>query len=133
MSTNTDFSAMSGQQLLDAHNSLAGLLGRPTKRAKFQSKPEGVRRCQELQAQVDQMTPAPTATPRKRASHDKVIRLEVTENPRREGSDAAAHFEKMRGGITVGEYLSKFPKPERAVAQRWLTNTVRDGFAKLLG
>lgn len=129
-----DFAAMTGAQLVDAYNSLAGLLNKPTRTSKFSDKEEGIARCREMQAQVEAMVPEPTAEPKKpRVSHSKVIRLLVSKNPRREGSDAHAHFEKMRGGITVGEYLAKFDKAQRSVARRWLSNTVNDGFAKLLG
>jgi hypothetical protein len=65
---------------------------------------------------------------------DRVIKLltEGEANPRREGSDGGAHFEKMRGGVTVAAYLAKFPKEKRRVARHWLRNTVNDGYAKLV-
>lgn len=56
-----------------------------------------------------------------------------TWNPRREGSQAAKHFECMKGGITVREYLSKFPEAEQRTARQWLWNTIQDGHVKTLG
>lgn len=59
---------------------------------------------------------------------DRVIKIVATENPRREGSQAHAHFEKMRGGITIREYLSRFSEADQKVARQWLWNTVQDGY-----
>lgn len=64
---------------------------------------------------------------------EAVIRVLKDENPRRPGTFAHAHFEKMKGGITVGAYLKKFKPEERRGARQWLTNTIRDGHAKVLG
>ena len=73
----------------------------------------------------------PNASKSRRA--DRVIRILVDANPRRAGSEAHRHFEAMRGGITVGEYLAKFENGDRKKAAQWLWNTVDDGFVKLLG
>jgi hypothetical protein len=62
-----------------------------------------------------------------------VIRLLKDVNPRRQGTHAHAHYEKMKGGITVDAYLKKFKPEERKNARQWLTNTIRDGHAKALG
>lgn len=67
---------------------------------------------------------------------DVVIRITVPEgvvNPYREGSDAAKHFDAMKGGITVREYLSKFSEDEQRTARQWLWNTTHRGYAKTLG
>lgn len=67
---------------------------------------------------------------------DVVIRITVPEgvtNPYREGSDAAKHFEAMKGGVTVREYLSKFTEDEQRTARQWLWNTTHRGYAKTLG
>lgn len=68
-----------------------------------------------------------------RISDESVIRLIPEENPRRAGTHAHAHYEKMKGGITVAAYLKKFKPEERRNARQWLTNTIRDGHAKVLG
>lgn len=54
-------------------------------------------------------------------------------NPRREETAAYDHFEKMRGGITVREYLSRFSEKDQRVARQWLWNTIKDGHVKTLG
>lgn len=64
---------------------------------------------------------------------DVVIRITVDENPRRTGSEAHKHFEAMKGGITIRDYLAKFPEEERRVARQWLYNTIKDGYAKTYG
>ncbi|RPH72760.1 MAG: hypothetical protein EHM78_02320 [Myxococcaceae bacterium] len=74
-----------------------------------------------------------TSATRTRTRDEQVIRLKADENPRREGTDAHAHYEKMRGGISIGKYLAKFPTAERRNARQWLTNTVRDGHISLVG
>lgn len=68
-----------------------------------------------------------------RLGDDGVIRLTTQDNPRRPGTDAHSHFEKMKGGVTVAAYLKKFKVDDRKVARQWLTNTIRDGHAKVLG
>lgn len=65
---------------------------------------------------------------------DRVIRLQSKQNPRRKGTDAHEHFERMKGGPTISEYLAKFKGDEaKKTARAWLQNTVRDGHAVLLG
>lgn len=131
----SDFASMSGSQLLEAYNSLAGLTGRKQRSSKFQSKAEGAAACAQLQREVDKKKPVdpdpPREGPKSKLRHSKVIRLLSDRNPRRPGTDAHRHYEAMAGGITVGEYLAKFE--DRGLAARWLWNTVRDGHAKLLG
>lgn len=69
---------------------------------------------------------------RTRLRDEQVIRLKG-DNPRREGTDAHKHFEKMKGGITVGAYLKKFPEADRRTARQWLSNTIKSGHATLAG
>ncbi len=57
----------------------------------------------------------------------------ATWNPRRAGTDAHRHFENMKGGATIREYLAKYPEGEHRQARQWLYNTVRDGYVKTLG
>lgn len=86
-------------------------------------------------------TPAKAAKPAKvgvkAQKEEAVIRImtEGGENPRREGSDAYRYFEAMKGGVSVAEYMSKFPsdKDERKKAKQWLWNTKRDGHVELVG
>ena len=92
---------------------------------------------QKVAAVVERVESAPNKPSLAGASRtknaDRVIRITVEANPRRRGTDAYDHFELMKGAPTVGEYLAKFKEDERNKARQWLTNTVRDGFAKLLG
>ncbi len=53
------------------------------------------------------------------------ILTEGKKNPRREGSDAHAHFEAMKKHSKVSDYLDSFK--DRKKASQWLWNTVRDG------
>jgi len=64
---------------------------------------------------------------------EEVIRIAVDHNPYRDGTDAHDHFEKMRGGITVREYLAKFPEKDQRVARQWLWNTKNKNFVKTIG
>lgn len=70
---------------------------------------------------------------------DVVIRIMAPEgangewNPYREGSNARDHLEKAKGGITVREYLAKFPADEQRVARQWLWNMIKAGHVKTLG
>jgi hypothetical protein len=70
---------------------------------------------------------------------DVIIRIMAPEgagpnwNPYRMGSKARDHLERMKGGITVRDYLAKFTEEEHKVARQWLWNTIRRGYAKTLG
>lgn len=79
---------------------------------------------------------APLETKRK-DKEQRVIRLFAvkgkTDNPRRPGTAAHLHYEHMRGGVTVAEYLATFPPEERKTALQWLSNTIRDKHAELVG
>lgn len=70
-----------------------------------------------------------SASPSKRS--DMRIKMLVSDNPRRPGSDAHKHFTRMAASTTVGQYLGKFKVEERRKASQWLSNTVKDGFAKV--
>lgn len=130
--TMPDFRSMTGPQLLLAYNQLV-----PDKprRAKFSDRTEGIARCEAAWAAKNPAPPTPPdPEPTKVSSKDsRVIRLLSDKCPRRPGTDAAIHWEKMIGGITVAEYLAKFPPEEQRRARQWLGNTVRDGHATLLG
>lgn len=63
-------------------------------------------------------------------SDERVIKLLVDAYPHREGTNKQAHFEKMRGGITVAKYLAKFTDDARGVARHWLYNIIKDGLAE---
>ena len=76
---------------------------------------------------------ASRSTARNRLRDEQVIRLKVTENPRRPGTDVFRHFEAMKGSVTVGTYLSKFKVGDRWTARQWLHNTIADGLATVLG
>lgn len=60
------------------------------------------------------------------------ITIVTQKNPRREGTDAHRHYEAMRGGPTVSEYLERFSPEDRRTAAQWLSNTVRDGHVKVV-
>jgi hypothetical protein len=73
-----------------------------------------------------------SSTPRHSKNSDKIIKIKVLRNPRREGSKAWEHFEVMnRSDVkTVSDYLSHFEN--RKNASQWLSNTVADGFVELV-
>ena len=73
-----------------------------------------------------------SSTPRQSKNSDKIIKIKVLRNPRREGSKAWDHFEVMnRSDVkTVSDYLSHFEN--RKNASQWLSNTVADGFVELV-
>lgn len=53
-------------------------------------------------------------------------------NPRKEGSAGYKHYEQMRGGVTVREYVGRFrSEKDKKTARQWLSNTIRDGYATL--
>jgi hypothetical protein len=151
-----DLSTMNGQQLLDLYNSLATAAGKPTRKAKFQSKEEAIERVKALAsaakpaeetvktvplekpkvaAKATEKPARASKAPIKDTKEAAVIRILSDGNPRREGSDAHKYFEAMMGGVTVEKYMASFPqdKDERKKAKQWLWNTKRDGHIELLG
>lgn len=135
----TNYDEMTGPQLVQEYNRMAAEKGMtPVK--KFTDLKTGIRRCKIL---ADGSIPAavkaveekkPTAEkPKASGRHARVIRTTYSGNPRRKGSDAFLHYEAMKGGLTVGQYLAKFAKEDQQRASQWLWNTIRDGYAELLG
>lgn len=51
----------------------------------------------------------------------------------RKESKAHAHYEKMRGGITVLNYLAKFTEQDQKNARQYLWNAIQDGHVKTVG
>ena len=119
-----NFDQMTGSQLVEEYNRMAAARGLPPVR-KFESKAVAVRRCQALASRPQVAAPSPSK------HRGRVIRLKVDQNPRRPGTHAHRHFEAMVGSPTVGEYLAKFT--DQRTAAQWLWNTIRDGYAELLG
>jgi len=62
-----------------------------------------------------------------------VIRIIADANPHKEGSLDHEAFEKMRGGVTVLEYLSRFTAPEQQKARQRLYNAESKGTVKVIG
>lgn len=128
-----DFAHMSGPQLLVAYNQLVV----SPRKAKFKDLKEGITRCERAYEEWLSRQPKasePTKATKPSADGDgRVIRLLSEENPRKPGTDAHAHWELMKGSPTVSQYLDKFDAGNRRRARQWLSNTVRDGHAKLLG
>jgi hypothetical protein len=106
-----------------------GCMTRPRK-ATFERQLREQRKAETIEALASAEKPQLSNASRHRRA-DKVIRILVSANPRRPGTDAHAFFEAMRGGPTVGEYLTKFKDQRKAAQGLW--NTCRDNFAKLLG
>lgn len=77
---------------------------------------------------------SPERKPRKSKNSNRIIKIKVLRNPRREGSKAWDHFNVMnRGDVkTVADYLSHFPEDKRKNANQWLSNTIADGFVELV-
>jgi hypothetical protein len=135
----TDLTTLSGAELLALYN-----LHSPTKRkAKFQTKDEAIARVKSVlpaakpakEPKADKPAKAAKAPKTTKASgkNAKVIRIKTAdgENPRRPGTDAFTHFEKMKGGVDIETYLSAFE--DRRKARQWLWNTIRDGHVEVLG
>jgi hypothetical protein len=133
---------LSLRELLDEYNRVS-----PTgRRAQFKSKAEAINRIAVLlpsraedtaAAIVEEATRASAPRTRKRKGKEVrihqaalVIKILAEINPRREGTDAHRHYEDMRGGITVSQYLDRYPLAERRKARQWLWNTIRDGYAE---
>lgn len=106
-----------------------GCMTRPG-RTFFERQVREERKDQAIEAITATVPALSNASSHKRA--DRIIRILVDANPRRAGTDAHSFFEAMRGGITVGEYLAKFPEKDQRKAAQWLWNTCRDNFVKLL-
>lgn len=64
---------------------------------------------------------------------DGTIRIMRDENPYKRNSAAHRHFEYMRGGCTVRQYLAKFTDAEHRTARQWLWNAIDAGHVKILG
>jgi hypothetical protein len=125
--TKPDFSKMTGQELLEAYNGMSTA----KRKAKFQNKEEGVQRCEEAWVRYSKEEAAAHVAKAKEAKPAQGrIKLLVKDNPRREGTDAHAHFEAMRLHPRVEDYLSSFE--DRRTAQRWLYNTRRDGYVEVV-
>lgn len=101
---------MIGISLSDLATVYNDLTGKNIK--KFSSKQEGQSRLWRAIQEVDSVpeeTPEPAKqTGRKeRIRKDAIIRVQVTENPKREGSSSYARFENYVDGMTVGQFLQK--------------------------
>lgn len=132
-------------QLLAEYNKFS-----PTKRrARFKTKDMAIKsieqaRSAQLHPNLEQPTPARPAKPKKipgqkrspknvraRMAGLKIIIL-TEENPYRGEDDAGLrraskaweHYEKMRGGITVLEYLAKFTEQDQKNARQYLWNAI---------
>jgi hypothetical protein len=72
-------------------------------------------------------TEVAAAPPEKPKSLPGEIVLLVSKHPGKVGSKGATHFEVMRGGLTVDQYLAKFPVGKsRETARQWLNNFKRE-------
>jgi hypothetical protein len=136
--TKPEYNKMTGQQLLDAYNAMAG---KPRK-SKFHTREDGVAACDQLWALRKPVAEIPKKAEAKKDNGVKKsnggsaklalkITLVTPVNPRRDNTDAFRHFEAMRGDITVGDYLAKFKPEDRRKAAQWLSNTVRDKFVRV--
>jgi hypothetical protein len=143
-----EYNTMTGQQLLAAYNAMAG----QPRKSKFHTREDGVVACEKLWAEkkpVEEVkakevkakkngngkAKGDNKSPDKSSRLDLKITLLVDDNPRRVSpngpSDAHRHFEAMRGGITIREYLAKFKPEDRRKAGQWLSNTKRDKFVRV--
>lgn len=118
---------LSDAELLAEYN-----LRSPTRRrARFKTREEAIERINAL-APVASPQQKPKREPknvRARMANLKIVLL-VEENPRRPDTAAHKHFEKMRGNITIRQYLAKFDEADQRVARQWLWNTLQDGYIK---
>jgi len=156
-----EYNTMTGQQLLAAYNAMAGQprkskfhtredgvvacekLWAEKKPAKVKvtshpvANPDNVKLTFEPEAKKNGNGKAKGdgKAPKKSSRLDLKITLLVEDNPRRVSpngpTDAHKHFEAMRGGITIREYLAKFKPEDRRKAGQWLSNTKRDKFVRV--
>lgn len=113
-----------------------GVADKPTKPAKVAAKASAKSEKKSKSAKPAKAAKAKVAKPAKanggarspkRSLEAKIVIL-APQNPRREGSNAFAHFAKMQKSKTVADYLGKFEEgDERRIASQWLWNTKRDG------
>jgi len=101
-----DLEGVSTPALVQTYNELAG---KDIK--KFQDRATAVSRVWGLIGEVDaapEKVPTSGSTGRKSAINKQArVRLQVSGNPKRPDSQAAAHWEKYRDGITVAELQRK--------------------------
>lgn len=142
-------------QLLDEYNKFS-----PTKRrARFKTKELALKSILQAKALADGPAEAPVAGTARKKKAVKTIKglkrspknvrarmaglmIEVinTGNPYRDADDstgrkeskAHAHYEKMKGGITVLEYLAKFTEQDQKNARQYLWNAIQDGHVRTL-
>lgn len=128
-----NFEQLTGPQLLDAYNAMAGTIGHRPRTCRFRSREEGIRLCRAIHKRVPVLPLASAGdNPKEVISDGRVIHLLVTSNPRREGTAAHGYFEKLVNGETVGQYLSKFQTDkERRDARQWLGYSRNQGYIKL--
>jgi hypothetical protein len=134
-------------QLLEEYNKFS-----PTKRrARFKTKELAIKSILQAKAMVDAAPPARAKKAAKRVAGLKrspknvrarmaglVIQIVTQVNPYRDADDstgrkeskAHAHYEKMRGGITVLDYLAKFTEQDQKNARQYLWNAIQDGHVK---
>jgi hypothetical protein len=126
---------MTGPQLVEEHNRMAAVLGVPPVK-KFENKVKALMRCLALQKQMPKQEPAaaPPATEKKASGRKpdlRKIKFLVEANPRKPTTDGFGFFAAMVDGMTVTEYLAKYPD-DRKRAQLWLYNNVKDGYVELV-
>lgn len=128
-----DFTRLSGPELLDAYNSMAGIVGRRARLARFRSREEGVRRCTELSSRVPLVSLKGEDEADRRETEDRKIVMLTTSNPRQEGTFAHRTFECLMQSNTVGEYLAMFEDGKaRDDAKQWLNRTRNQGYLQLV-
>lgn len=121
------YQEMNGQELLSAYNVLTMKLGLPPRKSKFQTKSDGVERCTELAAKIQPEAPKKNGKFERAQGHWKITTL-PTDNPHRQGTDAHAHFELMRGEPTRDEYLAKFDPKDQRKAMLWIGNELKANY-----
>lgn len=123
----SNLDAMTDAELLTEYNKRS-----PTKRrAKFKTREEALERIKAL-APVSDPAQKPKREPknvRARMAELKIV-LVADANPYKEGNKSHGFFERMKGGVTVRQYLAKFEEGDQRVARQWLWNMVQKGHVK---
>lgn len=133
MGQEQDFSLLSGPELLDAYNSMAGVANRRPRTARFSSRAEGIRRCEELSRLVPMVALKGESPDQRRETEDRIIKMLADSNPRRVGTFAYRAFEAMMQSQTIGGYLALFADgQERLDAMQWLNKSRQQGYLRLL-
>lgn len=142
----TDYSAMSGAELLEAYNKVS-----TTKRkAKFASTEAAIKAIERAEAEAGKSAPAANGKGKAKKAATKKggkktggegatrtskratmkIKFKVKENPHKPGSKGHVFFEEMKASPVYGDYIANSSDPKRA--REWFGYSLRVGHVELV-